>query len=190
MADMVHNTTYNSIQDVTNDLGTPAGQYKTKNVMPIKNTFCPEHGVIWVIGVARMDTWNVQGSTHPLMAKTDQEHFYSPEYETGKLQDWNQKIMGVSNVFGCKTRKYEDYRKLPNLIGLGPAATPNSFYYHSWDNASAGPGNYWEGTGHNIDAVFNGNLGTGGADHFNVMTEIRMSRRSPVKPPASISGVS
>jgi len=67
-----------------NFVGNPAGYFETKNRTRVKPTFCPEHGLIYAVAVARMDLPNRDGSLHPVFAKWGaqddfaREAFYSP----------------------------------------------------------------------------------------------------------------
>ena len=86
-----------------NFVGNPAGFWETQNACRIKPTFCPEHGLIYMCGVARVDIPNRSGNKHPLFAKYGQqdnfarERFYSPEFETKRIQTVRDSLFGIAN---------------------------------------------------------------------------------------------
>ena len=88
-----------------NYVGNPAGYYEGKSRCRIKPTFCPEHGLIYAVGVARMDQPNRSGNKHPVFAKYGngsftREMFYSPEFNTQLVDNVRNDLFGIGNPRG------------------------------------------------------------------------------------------
>lgn len=173
------------------NVADPAGYFRGSNACRIRSTFTPEHGIILMLGIARMDIPNVSGSVSPHLAKVTRERYYSPEYETERLQTWNGPIWGETAGGNPQTRRFEDYRKPSNQYGqAGAAIDPEYLYVHTWDDATAEPHDYKNLTSSAFANLFTGNMGNANQVHYTSYNEVRMVKRSPVRPPAFIKGVS
>jgi hypothetical protein len=145
-----------------------------------------------MLGVARMDLPNTSGNVHMLMGKTLRERFYSPEYETRKKDILNQRYFGDSGAqVDQEQRYYEDYRKAANLYGQwGGVVDTDKLYFASYSNPNAQAEDYRTISSDVFDPLFTGNMGGGSNVHYCLQNEVRMLRKSPVRPPAAITGVS
>ena len=94
-------------EGTTEYLADPAGYWETKNVQTINKTFCPEHGLIVSVGVAKMDTFNLEGNVPPCLAKTDRRQYYSPEQKYETVREWEGELWGSAQTDPQKTRVFE-----------------------------------------------------------------------------------
>lgn len=189
--DMIFRTT-NATTNVgagpEDNLGDSAGYWQQKTVCKINRTFCPEHGLILMVGTAKMDTWNLSGSGIPLQVKRAQSDYYSPEYQEEQRASFKASTLSINSLIDPTTRKFEELRKASNATGFGVALSDvDSLYFHTFDLDPANPNTYKQLAADNFDSLFTGTLG--GGRHYNVHTEVRASRLTPVKPPQQTKGV-
>lgn len=195
-----HDLVYRNVNTTVSDgldpnqgfTGDSAGYFTGKKTCNIKPTFCPEHGIIVYIGVARMDMPNVSGSATPHLTKDGRVAYYSPEYETRRVRGWQGSLFGDNNSESGEARLYEEYRKPVNQYGqYAESVNEKLLYVATWDDPNAKPEDYRIMTSEVFDPLFTGTMGgPGSAVHYTVHTECRLLRKSPVRPPQRISGVS
>lgn len=179
-------------------VGDPAGYFKSNHACRIKPTFSPEHGLIVMVGVARMDMPNTLGQGHPVCKKFGagsgtRRRFYSPEFETIRIADQSDLLFGEDNPAEntVQTPMYEDYRKASNMYGEPTTVTnPDLLYFATYDNPLAMPQDYRTLPMENFNNLFTGNMGGEAAVHYSIQNEVRMLKKSPIKPPQQIKGVS
>ena len=63
-----------------NNLAQVSGYFEGANSLKLRKTFCPEHGVIVILGAVRADLFNAQQGSHVVCHKKDRNDFWSPEY--------------------------------------------------------------------------------------------------------------
>jgi hypothetical protein len=186
-------------EDVGNtNIGDPAGYFRGSTACRIRPTFCPEHGILMMVGVTKMDMPNTSGMLHPALSKTTatdngRSKYYSPEYETERVSKWQNTILGNANpgTFDVEARVYEDYRRPANMHGKYTGVTDEDLlYYASYSDNTAQVEDYRTPPLTVYDALFTGNMGGSANVHYTAQTEVRMLRKSPVRPPQRISGVS
>ena len=166
------------------NLGDPAGTFRSTNTLSLKRTFCPEHGLILVVGIAKMDLINLDTYGPLLMTKTARKDYYSPEFETSRVQDWDNPALGLSAGTSV-TPVYEDYRKGQNLFGQNGAAEEN--YFATMTTTSvAGLKKY---DPDDLDEYMQGTMDANKATHYSVKTDFRCQRLSAVRPAQSVHGV-
>ena len=142
-----------------------------------------------------MDLPNRSGNSNALMGKTlqDKSQFYSPEYETEKVDTVQNALFGEANGTAgtVQQRKFEEYRKPSHLYGKPTSLTSETaLYYASYDLVNALPQEYRTIDPFFYDDLFTGNLGGPAEIHYCVNSEFRMLKKSPVRPPQRITGVS
>lgn len=106
-----------------------SGLFDGTNTLRVRRTFCPEHGLIMAIAVAKVD-YPTRQAQPLLLSKTHQKHFFNPEYDTGELVDLPAKWINGSSTAVLKMVTFDDYR-LP--MHMEP-------YYTGTDGPSA---RYW-----------------------------------------------
>ena len=184
-------TTANALGPDSQDdyLADSAGYFMGKFPTKIKPTFCPEHGLIMVVGALKMDIVNKAGNNLPHLAKFFKDQFYSPEFETKTVQTWPASIWGEdSNVSGY-TPTFEDYRKMSNFGGR-TNVDPATLYYQAKTDASSNPVEAKTCNPDDYDDIFTGTMGGAANVHYTVSTQCRMVRNSAVRPQERVRGVS
>lgn len=173
------------------DVGDSAGYFKGKQVCNIKPTFCPEHGMIVMFGCMRMNLPNVNGSAAPNLSTTQVIEFWSPEFETQRVQLYNDRLWG-EDVGGkaVQARAYEHLRKPSNQIGRINTTDPELLYTASRDSSTLTPSDYKLVAPNEYDKLFTGTMGGNQVVHYTAYNEVRMLKKSPVRPPQGILGVS
>ncbi len=190
---------------VTNDNDTiadPAGYFLGKHATRIRNTFCPEHGLIVMLGVARMEMINREQAS-PHLAKYSKvgqsaervrELYYSPEFETVRTEGhttrlWNESIGAGQNPI---TRMFEEYRKPSNQYGSWQEVTnPQKLYFKTATTGEQSDVYEFRNIPEAVfNGIFTGNMGGESQVHYCSTTEVRMTKKSPVRPPQRLSGVS
>jgi len=63
-----------------NNLAQVSGYFEGANSLKLRKTFCPEHGLIVVVGAVRADLFNQQQGSHIVCHKNERTDFWSPEY--------------------------------------------------------------------------------------------------------------
>lgn len=188
-----HNTnaTLTEQGDPTPDqfLGDSAGYFKTRVGCKIRNTFCPEHGLIFMVGVARGDILNYEGSVSPHLAKSGSAFYYSPQYESRSTLSWNTRIWGSGNngtEYEVALPMYEEYRKPHNQVGQNNETTDKALLYFNTDeDATANPQNYSTPTEAQYAGMFTGTMGGSTQVQYCAINEVRMLKTSPIKPSAA-----
>lgn len=62
------------------NLAQVSGYFEGVNTLKLRKTFCPEHGLIVVLGACRADIFNSQSGSHIVCHKDERKDFWSPEY--------------------------------------------------------------------------------------------------------------
>ena len=97
-----------------NNLAQVSGYFEGVNTLKLRKTFCPEHGLIVVLGACRADLFNTQSGNHVVVDKDERKDFWSPEYM--HLGDRRVPVQTVSRSYGpveppvLYTPHYEEYR--------------------------------------------------------------------------------
>lgn len=175
--------------------GDSAGYFKQKIVQPIRPTFCPEHGLIVMLGAARMDFPNTQGNVPVVCAKQRRDQYYNPEFETKRYDTWPLKMWGDNAspaALPGQQRVYEDYRKPGNMLAqFQNLSNPDLLYMTTrTDGSTDALGNTKLIPEEDYDKIFVGSMGGATFDvHYSAYIEHRLMRKSPVRPPAQIGGV-
>ena len=98
-----------------NYVGDPAGQFQGGHATRIRPTFCPEHGLIMMIGVARMETVNDFGNCPPWLGKDRWERYYTPPLDNQLLQTYDSALW-PADLLGQipQGQRFMEYRKPSN----------------------------------------------------------------------------
>jgi len=97
-----------------NNLAQVSGYFEGVNTLKLRKTFCPEHGLIVILGACRADLFNAQQGSHVVCHKNERTDFWSPEY--AHLGDRLMPKETVSRGYGptepppLYTPHYEEYR--------------------------------------------------------------------------------
>lgn len=176
-------------EEATN-VGDPAGYFDGVNTLNLRRTFCPEHGIIGVFAVPRMDTLNIKQGGYPLQCKVDFRDYYSPEYLTERTQEWPNRITGgavLETASDYRTPIYADLRKGCHMV----AGDPNALlapYFATFSGGTATNLSYLSRSPNEIANDFQGRLATGLAQ-YQLTSVHRLQRNSPVRPDNSSHGV-
>lgn len=175
-------------------VGDPAGQWEGGHATRIRPTFCPEHGIIMMLGVARMETPNDFGNCPPWLGKFNWDEYYNPQTDDQLIETydstlWSADLINQQPGDLPQGPRYNEYRKASNLIGrFVPGGDPTRYYYFANTNGQQTPSDYRQRTPAEYDPIFTGNLGGGNTEvHYCVTGETRMKKLSPVKPFQSTS---
>ena len=179
--DLVYRNTAATATDTGVSIGDSGGYYYLKQPCNINRTFCPEHGIVLMLGCAKMDHFNRKGHNHPIMTKDDQKDYWSPEWETELVQGVNSRLFGDTNTTGTyQAERYEEYRRPSDLCGIKTTTSPDDMYFHTLDDTTAEAIDYKRQAGSQYNALFQGTIGS--TKHYCVMNEVRAVKISPVKP--------
>lgn len=172
---------------VGNRKGFFEGEYKLK----LRKTFCPEHGIIGVFAVPRADVFNENYAGHVIGSRTlaTPSTWYDPVAWSGyNSQSFPKRLIDHTAARGdrAETALGEHLRKGRNEHAIRPDSDWSKLPVFSrsmtesldspakWRNAICNPDGT-ESTGERIDVAENQIV------HF---TEVRVTKRSPVKPAA------
>ena len=114
------------------NLAQVSGYFEGANSLKVRKTFCPEHGLIVIVGTVRADVFNAQQGNHVVVDKTKRTDFWTPEY--AHLGDRVIPTNTVSRGYGptepppLYTPHFEEYRCGRN------ETTGNSDYVFSESN--------------------------------------------------------
>lgn len=174
-------------------VGDPAGYFDGVNSLSLKRTFCPEHGIIAVYAVPRMDTLNDSVGGLPLMTKINTEDYFSPEYLTERKVDIRNRLLGEGNGSGSSIYRspiYEDLRKGINYIAGHDLETAQSLYFATFNGTNATNISYNTRNPNTIDDLFVGRLGGDVTKaNYQLTSRYRIKRSSPIRPDSSSHGV-
>lgn len=170
-------------------VGTPKGQWKGQVKLSLKKTFTPEHGLICFMAVNRLDT-PYFGYRPVCGFGSTREDFWSPEYQTGKDRSFpNGMFSGAPNdAGGWYAPEFEHLRKGEN-VGAFSGSLPRYYFFQrniqTVDAEELGSVNsvlLWA----NLNDIFDGDFAAApsgsAAAHFNITTDHRLIKYSPVKP--------
>lgn len=165
-------------------VGSVGGRWQGTNIMSLKRTFAPEHGVIMFMSTTRMDIELENSKGYFEWLKKDRSRFYSPEFETERKDGWFPYLDTTAET-ELFLEKYDDYRTGQNLSDgtdnrngtwisapevLNPTSEdilhPNPIAIQDYLN------DQYEGTDINLSQM------------------IRVAKVSPVRPSQSVHGVS
>lgn len=167
-------------------LGAPAGNLEGQLTIPIRRTFCPEHGLIAVMGITRLERINT-AAISPTLLKDNYSMYWLPEHEFEKEVQWPAKILGT-NTSGERVSlpPFEDLRKGTNLSSAAAAYNYQRAYMALYTDAD--PATYRiytrPGAG-DYSYLFQGYTST----QLQSINTWRMVRHSPLKPPPRPGGV-
>lgn len=167
-------------------LGAPAGNFEGQVTIPVRRTFCPEHGLIAVMAIARLERINT-ASIHPALLKDDYQFYWLPEHEFSKTQEWPAKILGT-NTSGERVSlpPFEDLRKGVNLSAAGAAYNYNRAYAALYTDADPATYRIYTRPGAaDYSYLFQSYTST----QWQAVNTWRMVRHSPIKPDPRPGGV-
>lgn len=159
------------------EIGDPAGLFDGVCTLKIRKTFTPEHGLIGVYAVPRMEVFHSQASGPTVLNKNLHDKYWSPEYEKHPEQIWNADLFGTTGA-ALYSPKYEDYRKACNLMG------PTSYsdgYSAVFSDTGPTSDTYRTRTPSDLDSYFTGShFGT--TYHYQLTTTQKVRRETPISP--------
>lgn len=168
-------------------LGSMGGQWQGGCKLPIKRTFCPEHGLIAVFAVVRLERYNVRHS-HALLHKLNPDQYWRPELAYQRLED-------VSWLLGTNTLAqqavvppFEDLRKGQNLVaGQGAVDAAYLANQHAvlYDDSDESVIDITTPNATDFTGLFAGQL----SQQVQLINEFRLVKHSPVKPDVRNVGV-
>lgn len=77
-----------SYQGTETALGETKGFFRSGIKVPVKRTFCAEHGLIVVVVCSRFDPFFTNSAVSPHLVKTSRSQFWSPEFAVEKKETW------------------------------------------------------------------------------------------------------
>jgi len=99
--------------DIQN-LGFNAGYFSGRGTLRMKRTFIPEHGIIGWYGCVRVDPLVPESPTSPEDSFSTREEYFSPEFESEKIQKYSNQLLESDNVnfeLDLERPKYDQHRK-------------------------------------------------------------------------------
>lgn len=102
-----------SVNSATVDLGFNGGYFSGKITTRLKRTFIPEHGLIGVYACVRADPIADDSPMNPELAFNRREQFWSPEFETNKIQKYANQTLDTNATLleDVERPAYEHLRK-------------------------------------------------------------------------------
>ena len=98
----------------TADLGEAAGYFSSNVKIPVRKTFCPEHGLIGAFVVVRADPFFGATSVPaaPILQKMDLNQYWAPQFDSEKEEIWGDSLLesGATVTYDIARRKFDDYR--------------------------------------------------------------------------------
>ena len=173
---LVPNTTDSSTNE---PLGYTAGYFKGKNVLDIRRTFTPEHGLIGAFLVVRCDPIYDTPACAPHLAHENLEDFWSPEFEATRERNYYTAVIeppGASNALDVDRPAFEHLRKGLNenrdMTDLSPT---NRQVLGMYTTSTV--------TNRPTAAEFDGNFDLtdmAGSRHYQATSDWRLTRNSPL----------
>lgn len=165
-------------------LGSPGGQFEGHVTVPIKRTFCPEHGLIGVYVVARSERYNLNRRP-PMYTKLAWDDYWSPELAYRRRDDVRG-FLGLNSANqDAWVPPFEDLRKGVNLVGYVASATPETFYGNVFADNDETVEDIVGPLESAFDPLFQGTMPT----HYQVFNKFRVVKQSPVRPDPRNVGV-
>lgn len=161
-------------------VGDPAGYFDGVNTLKMRRTFCPEHGLICVYGVAKMDTWALNGHVHPVLCKTSQSQYWSPEFAAETIDQWPEQLWVDNSVLTdtYPMPKYADYMKGGNLLGKQKAFA-TAGYLATYTAQDAVP-DYRQRNQADYASLFTGSLYDPVVAQYQVTVKTAVTKVSPI----------
>lgn len=149
----------------------------------VKDKFLPEHGLVYAVGIARMDVQRTAMGGLPILQKDGVHDYWSPAFEVSDMQQLPLTLLGTGHtpsdgVFF--SQRFDEYRRgellIPNLtitsinsyIVVAPATTATTITYRGTEAT-------------NIDNFFNGNLTIDAVQyHGQLSNEFKIIKKSPI----------
>ena len=164
------------------DLADTAGYFQSEVELPVKRTFCPEHGLLAFFSVARTDMLRAGGLVNPMLQKETWDDYWSPELETNKKKLWPDIVWTGNGVAGAEnyaTALWEEYRKGMNLNAEGDVANQNAYGFNDVF-ATQSFFRYMVSQPTSVaDQLNTGRLG--GDEQYQATATYRLVRNSPVR---------
>ena len=183
-ADLPMRTSQSTTDNTENNVGDPAGYFDGVNTIPVRRTFCPEHGLFAVYTVAKMDTWNVNGHNCFTLNKAKHEKYWTPEFNAETQEEWDRQLWygdSVNNVSPYRLTKWEDYRKGQNCVGIQKSFGLPGYLATYNKNEAFGADGYRRRAPDDYDGLFGQYLYDGTSQgHYQITTKVQMRKQSPV----------
>lgn len=183
-ADLRYSTTKSTYQAAepvaggASPLGGPGGSFDAFASCPVKRTFCPEHGLIAVMGLVRLERYN-SAAQSPTNIKNSREQYWDPMFEQASRAAWTSSaVLGAGATEPIRMPPFEDYRKGVNLVAAKTGADLSLAYANVFTSALMSTGEYLTPGPEHYDALFQGDLGA----HVQTVNTWRLIRNSPVRP--------
>lgn len=168
--------------------GATAGKWFGTAKIQIPKTFCPEHGMIVVMSAVKMELVLQAAYTQMIHKKTDRNSYYSPEFETERIQHFNPQD-DAATEFDPLAPRFEDYRYGQNQSMLVQNWPDPTYVVY---NATLGDLDSWQYPSGALlsDIWAPGQTSPGGSAVYSFNSRHRLQRLSPVRPPQRLHGVS
>lgn len=171
-------------------VGDLSGYWEGQQELNIPRTFCPEHGLIVVVAVAKIENFSKEAA-HPVSGLLNADYFWSPEKNAEKVWDnyWNSMWIGEAAAGSDKTPlpRFEHLRKGANLSGLGlQDAGSRSLDAFTYQNTFSSVDDYKDAQNLPGATIFRQNMGEISGSSGGVPAQIavvghhRLNKKSPV----------
>jgi len=164
--------------------GRSGGYWQNKFRIPIKKTFCPEHGFIAIYLCTRMEQIALK-SQYPHLNHKTREQFWSPEYDGTVLKDILEEVWSPTLTGTQAMPNWEWLRKGANMCAEpGDDSTESGYTYRPNLTNMVNFKNQLIGGG--LDDIFQGLIGTITVDssatkaQFTAMATHKLVKYSPV----------
>ena len=169
-------------------VGDPGGLWDGTTSCKVKRTFCPEHGLVAVYAVPKLDSYNELFGGHVNLIKNNHGQYWSPEYAHDTRAQISSVWAGSNQV--KYTPKYEDYRCGQNLQAMDDGAFTVDLYASTDKPANNNTAqDYMSRDAASYESFFLGTLDEGKVHQYVLATQSRLSRLSPVPPSGMPRGV-
>jgi hypothetical protein len=164
--------------------GFPGGVYDGVVNVRVSSKYLPEHGIVGVYAVPRIEVMREGIAGPPILGKLQYNDFWLPEYEVEQFKEWPNKLFGYNNADGQDfvLPNYHEYRQGHNIVGQLTSLKPLIIEY---DDATT-PGTSEVDDFRDINPDDLGDLWDNVIDstyHLRTSAEMRFDIKSPVSRP-------
>lgn len=160
--------------------GRLGGYWNKKAKVTIPRKFLPEHGLVGIYGVPRIEQYTI-GQQYPLLAKQSQDDYWSPELDTIDVKEFNESLWDQAGTTG--TRQMPAFMDLTTGMNMTPY-TSAGFQGYSLITDSTSASGYLVPTAADYTAIMQDVLGDvpGGTDpvHFSMSCTHRLNKLTPI----------
>ena len=161
--------------------GEVGGKWDSVVSIDLPKVFCPEHGLIAVMAVPRLNWINRVHGYMPVSAKMSRADYWYPQQDSGDPVNWRQELfVGSGAGTDHYTPRYEDLRCGWNMVASPVGMDFTTAYWFDYANAAWLPTNVPSVA--DYASMFSGFLDPEVSYQFQVTTKQSFTRLSSLRP--------